>query len=137
MYEQRGDEAMLKGDGGGKRLRRGLLFETSSYTHSSPFSFVLDLDSYAFVHLLIVFIMAPHCLCHIHVTFSFPYFFCSLDCLPYIITLISSLAYYPFVMLRGLIFSFLWTASLAMSSSLPHHSAYYPLLTPVLTIYKA
>ena len=28
-------------------------------------------------------------------------------------------------------FSFLWTASLVTSSLLPHHSAYYPLLTPL------
>ena len=34
-------------------------------------------------------------------------------------------------------FSFLWTAPFVMSSPLPHHSAYYPLLTPFLTIYKA
>ena len=37
-------------------------------------------------------------------------------------------------------FSFLWIAPpppLVTSSPLPHHSAYYPLLTPFLTIYKA
>ena len=34
-------------------------------------------------------------------------------------------------------FSFLLDCPLVMSSPLPHHSAYYPLLTPFLTIHKA